>query len=267
MGRVLGVTLLNLFPMFSLFVGAVQAEVVGKEVTYTQGNTVLKGYVAADTSTSGKRPGVLVIHEWWGLNDYARSRADELARMGYVAFAADMYGDGITTTDAAEAARLASGVRGTPLMPERARAALRALLQDERVDSGRIAAIGFCFGGTGVLDLAYSGADIAGIVSFHGGLTVPTPKDLQAVKAKMLVLHGADDPHVPPETVDAFQSALRKSKVDWQMNIYGGAVHAYTNPAAGSDKSKGSAYNRQAAERSWKAMQVFFQELFGQPSR
>lgn len=241
--------------------GTGSAKVVRQTVEYRHLDTVMKGYLAYDDTLAGKRPGVLVVHEWWGLNEFARQQADKLAEMGYVALAADMYGDGKVTRDPAEARKLADQVRGTPLLRERARAGLAALAGHKLVDSRRLAAIGFCFGGTTVLELAYSGADLLGVVSFHGGLTAPRPEDLKTLKAKILVLHGADDPLVKPEEIAAFQDGMRKAGADWQMVLYGGAVHSFTNPAAGSDKSKGVAYDPKAAARSWEHMQLFLKDI------
>jgi dienelactone hydrolase len=238
------------------------AKVVTKVVPYTQNDTTLKGFLAYDDAVSGKRPGVLVVHEFWGLNEFAKARAEKLAQMGYVALAADMYGEGKVTQNPEEARLLASHIRSTPLMRARAQAALQVLAAQKQVDPQRLAAIGFCFGGTTVLELAYSGAPVRGVVSFHGGLTVPKPEDRQNLKASLLILHGAEDPHIKPEEIRAFQEAMGQSGADWQMNFYGGAVHSFANPAAGNDKTKGVAYNERAATRSWQAMQLFFQEIF-----
>lgn len=238
------------------------AKVVTEVVPYTQNGTALKGFLAYDDAIAGKRPGVLVVHEYWGLNEFAKQRAEKLAEMGYVALAADMYGEGKVTQNPEEAMQLAGHIRSTPLMRARVQAALQALTAQKLVDPQRLAAIGFCFGGTTVLELAYSGAPVRGVVSFHGGLTIPKPEDKQNIKASFLILHGADDPHIKPEDIAAFQEAMRQVGADWQMNIYGGAVHSFANPAAGSDKSKGVAYNPKAAARSWQAMQLFLQEIF-----
>jgi dienelactone hydrolase len=236
--------------------------VVTQVIPYTQDGTTLKGFLAYDDAAAGKRPGVLVVHEFWGLNDFAKQRAEKLAEMGYVALAADMYGDGKVTQNPEEARQLASHIRSTPLMRERAQAALKLLASQQQVDPQRLAAIGFCFGGTTVLELAYSGAPVLGVVSFHGGLSVPKPEDWQKIRASFLILHGAEDPHIKPEEIKAFQEAMRQSGADWQMNFYGGAVHSFANPAAGSDKTRGVAYNPKAATRSWQAMQLFLQEIF-----
>ncbi len=238
------------------------AKVVSKPVEYSQNGAVLEGYLAYDDAAQGKRPGVLVVHEWWGLNDYVRSRVDKLARLGYVAFALDMYGKGIWTTNPAEAQDLSGHLMGTPLMRERARAGLDILRNNSRVNPKKIAAIGYCFGGTTVLELAYSGADLAGVVTFHGGLTAAKAEDLSRIKARFLICHGADDGFISAEAINAFQEGMRKSGVDWQMIFFGGAVHGFTNPAADKYGIKGLAYNKLADERSWHYMQFFFKEIF-----
>ena len=242
---------------------AVEAKVVTQTVTYRQDGMVMRGFLAYDDGLKGKRPGVLVVHEWWGLNDFARERAVKLAGLGYVALAADMYGGGVTTRDREEAGKLAGALLSNPdLLRARAQAALKVLATDPRVDPRRLAAIGFCFGGTTVLELAYSGADLAGVVSFHGGLPRTQPGDLQRLKAKILVLHGADDPHVPAADLNAFEQAMRQAGADWQMVFFGGAVHGFTNPAAGDNKASGVAYDARAARRSWRCMQEFFREIW-----
>lgn len=239
------------------------AELVTRTLTYGEGDPEFVGYVVSDDRFEGERPGVLVIHEWWGLNEYARDRAEQLARLGYVAFAADMYGDGVNTQDPDRAAELAGRVRGNRgLMRRRVTQALKVLRRQPGVDGDRTAAIGFCFGGTVVLELAYSGADIDGVVSFHGGLTAPAEADLKGIQASLLVLHGSEDTHVSREEMNAFQQSVEKAGVDWHMVVYGGAVHSFTNPDAGRDPSDGVAYDPVAAERSWKHMDLFFDELF-----
>ncbi len=245
----------------------VQAKLVTKSVEYRQDGNVCKGYLAYDDASRGKRPGVLVVHEYWGLNDFARKKAEQLAGLGYVAFAADMYGQGLVTQDPKEAARLAGDLRGNkPLLQARAQAALKVLAETPVADPQRLAAIGFCFGGTTVLELAYAGADLKGVVSFHGGLTSPSPEELKGIKAAILVLHGADDPHVKAEDIAAFQEAMRRGGIDWQMIFFGGAVHAYMNPAA-NNRAAGVAYDARAARRSWQYMRDFFKELFAVKGR
>ena len=179
-----------------------------------------------------------------------------------MAFAADIYGKGIRAKDAAEAGRLAGRFKGDlPLLRSRARAALDTLAKDPRADASRLFAIGYCFGGTTVLELARSGAPVAGVVSFHGGLATKDPADAKSGKGRVLVLHGAADPYVPPAEVAAFQKEMDEAKVDWQMVFYAGAVHSFTNPAAGSDPAKGAAYDAKADRRSWEAMKAFLSEV------
>ena len=239
-------------------------------IEYKHGDVVLEGYLAYDDSTQDKRPGVLVVHEWTGHNPYVRKRAEQVAGLGYVAFALDMYGKGVQAKDAKEAAQLASTYKNDrKLMRARANAGLEMveetllghLRKQPLVDTERLAAIGYCFGGTTVLELARGGADLAGVVSFHGDLATPTPEDARNIKGKVLALHGADDPFVPPAVVAAFEEEMRKGAVDWQLVKYGGAVHSFTNPGAGNDNSRGAAYNEKADHRSWEAMKVFFAEI------
>lgn len=243
-----------------------QAAVETKTVEYRQGDARLVGYLAYPKEAKAPLPGVLVVHEWMGLNDYAKRRAEQLAELGYVAFAADIYGDGKIAADAKEAGKLAGLYKGDrPLLRARAAAGLATLKAQPQVDPTKTAAIGYCFGGTTVLELARSGADLAGVVSFHGGLDTPDSKDAKNIHAKVLALHGADDPYVPAEQVAAFENEMRQAGVDWQLIVYSGAVHGFTNPANGSDNSKGVAYNASADQRSWAAMRQFFNELFGNP--
>lgn len=234
-----------------------------KVIEYKDGKTLLEGYIVYDANRVGKRPGVIVVHDWMGLGDPPKEKADLLAKMGYVALAADIYGKGVRPRDVKEAAEVIKPYKADrPLMRRRARAALDALLAQSETDETRVAVIGFCFGGTTALELARSGASLAGVVSFHGGLDTPHPEDAKQIKARILILHGADDPTVPPEQVLAFEKEMREAGIDWQLVAYGGAVHAFTNPAAGNDNSKGFAYNESAARRSWQAMKDFFAEIF-----
>ncbi len=242
--------------------GAAKAAVRTQVVEYKQGDAVLEGFLAWDDAVQGRRPGVLVVHEWTGLNDYAKMRARKLAEMGYVALAADIYGKGVRPKTPQEAAAQAGKYKNDrTLMRARTAAALEALRSNDLCDPKRVAAIGYCFGGTCVLELARSGAELAGVVSFHGGLDTPAPADAKNIKCKVLVLHGGDDPHVPRKDVEAFQDEMRSGGVDWQLMIYGGAVHGFTNPGNGNDKSRGVAYNAAADRRSWEAMKEFFAEV------
>ncbi len=241
----------------------VQAEVRTEVVEYKQGDAVLEGYLAYDDAIKGKRPGVLIVHEWMGVNPYVKKRAEQLAKLGYIAFAADIYGKGIRPKTRDEAAAESKKYKtDRQLMRARVNAGLDVLKNHKLADTKRTAAIGYCFGGTTVLELARSGADVSGIVSFHGGLDTPNINDAKNIKGKVLVLHGGDDSFVPAEQVAAFQDEMRKAGVDWQMVVYGGAVHSFTNPDSGSDPSKGAAYNEKADKRSWEEMKRFFDEIF-----
>lgn len=239
------------------------ARIVTRPVEYKAGETTMVGYLAYDDAKPGRRPGVLVVPDWKGLGDFAKEKAEELAATGYVALAVDMYGGGLIAQDNEEAARLAGPLKGNRAeMRARVRAAFEILAAHPQVLPEKIAAIGFCFGGTTVLELARSGAPVAGVVSFHGNLDTPDPADAKQIRGKVLVLHGADDPYVPPPEVVAFQEEMQRAKVDWQLVMYGGAVHSFTNPKAGVDPSRGAAYNESADRRSRRAMKEFFAEIF-----
>ncbi len=245
------------------FAVTVRAEVRTEVVEYKQGDTVLEGYLAYDDTIKGKRPGVLIVHEWMGVNNYVKKRAEQLAKLGYVAFAADIYGKGIRPKNSDEAAAESTKYKtDRKLMRARVKAGLEVLKNHKLVEDRYTAAIGYCFGGTTVLELARSGADVKGVVSFHGGIDTPNPNDAKNIKGKVLALHGGDDPFVPAAQVAAFQDEMRKAGVDWNMVIYGGAVHSFTNPDAGNDNSKGAAYNEKADKRSWEDMNQFFKEIF-----
>jgi dienelactone hydrolase len=254
------------YPMvLGLLLAAVtsHAKVVTKEVRYKDGDVELVGYLAYDNAKS-LVPGVLIVPQWMGLTDYEKGRARQLADLGYVAFCADVYGDGHNAADTKEAGQLAGKFKGNrALLRSRLAAALAVLRASPTVDAQRCAAIGYCFGGTGVLELARSGADVLGVVSFHGGLDSPTPADGKNIKAKVLVLHGADDPYVPKTDIAAFEQELKAAGVDYQLVFYSGAVHSFTQPMAGNDPSKGAAYNERADKRSWIALLDFFHEIFG----
>ena len=260
MKRTLLALLLTVIP-----VAAAQAKIVTKTVEYQEGGQTLEGFLAYDDAARGKRPGVLVVHEWNGINDHTRQAARDLAALGYVAFAADIYGKGVRPSDPKASGAEATKYRGGDRKNFRARlaAGLAELKKDPRVDGAKLAAIGFCFGGTGVLELARSGADVRGVVSFHGGLDSPAPADGKRIKARVLALHGADDPYVAAKDLEAFEKEMRDAKIDWTLVKYGGAVHSFTNPAAGNDPSKGAAYDEKAAKRAWDEMKQFLTEIFG----
>ena len=234
-----------------------QAKVVTQTVAYSYNGKPMKGYVAWDDAKSGPRPGVLVIHEWWGLNDYIRGRARQMAEMGYVAFAPDMYGEGKVTADPKEAEKMSSAVFKE--LGPRAQAGLEALRKQKGVDAKRIGAMGFCFGGSSVLALAYTGADLKGAVTFHGGLFPPQPGQAAKIRAPILILHGDSDTFTEPKDVAATKKALDEGKVDWLMVSYARAVHGFTNPDAGKFNIPGLAYDEKAATRSWDEMRRFFE--------
>ncbi|HEY7117357.1 MAG TPA: dienelactone hydrolase family protein [Tepidisphaeraceae bacterium] len=239
------------------------ATIKSEPIEYRQGNTTFEGVLFYDDADSAPRRAILVCHEWWGLNEYSKKRAEQLAQMGYVAFAVDVYGKGVQARTMDEARQMATALRNDrATMRARINAALAALRARKEVDPKKVAAIGYCFGGTVALELARSGADVLGIVSFHGGLATPNPADAKNIKGQVLVCHGADDPNVPMSEVNAFIDEMKAAKVNYQVNLYGGAVHTFTNPAAGNDPSKGSAYNEQADRRSWEEMKMFFNEVF-----
>jgi dienelactone hydrolase len=238
--------------------GAIHTETV----EYKQGDTTLEGFLTYDDSISGKRPGVLVVHQWFGLTDYEKRRAEQLATLGYVAFCADIYGKDARPKTIEDATATSSKYKkDRELLRERVNAGLDALRKNEFVDIHRIAAIGYCFGGTTVIELARSGAPIQGVVSFHGGLDSPTPEDGKKIRCKILALAGADDPFQKPDDLTAFESEMRDNKVDWQIVFYGGAVHAFTQPDPGFVNA-GAKYNEKADKRSWEAMKTFFAEIF-----
>jgi len=240
------------------------AKIVTRAVPYEHGGVKLEGYLAYDDekcSAEHKAPGVLVIPEWWGLNDYPKSRAEKLAALGYVAFAADMYGAGVVTGDKTEAGKLAGQFYGRPLMAERAQAGLEQLVQTGLVDSGRVAAIGYCFGGGTVQALAFSGAPLKGIVSFHGSLIAPSAEQAAKTKAKLLICHGAIDPFVAKEDIEKFKAAVDAGKLDYQFISYAGAIHAFTNPKADEHHIDNIKYNEKADKESWQAMKDFLAEV------
>ncbi|MFA5058898.1 MAG: dienelactone hydrolase family protein [Opitutaceae bacterium] len=242
------------------------AHLVTKPVAYEQGGVKLESYLVYDDQTTAPRPGVLVVPEWWGLNDYAKGRARQLAQLGYVALAVDMYGAGVVTTDPKKAGELAGQFYGKPLMAGRAQAALDQLLKTGLVDEKKVAAIGFCFGGAVCQTLAYSGAPLAGIVSFHGSLVPASPEAAARNRARFLICHGALDPFTKPEAIAAFKQSLDDARIDYQFVTYSGAMHAFTNPEADAIAAatglQGIAYNEPAARRSWQLMQQFFDEIF-----
>lgn len=257
------ISIVSLFLLSFGTAAAVQAAVQTRAVDYQDGDTRLRGHLYWDDEIDGKRPGVLVVHEWWGLNDYAKERARTLAELGFVAFAADMYGDQRVTEHAQEAAGWMKQITANiEAWQRRALLGLEQLRADPAVDGQRLAAVGYCFGGATVMQLAYAGADLDGVVSFHGSLPPATPEQAARVKAKVLAAHGAADAFVPADRIAKFQQALSEAGVSWEMDIYGGVRHAFTNPNADSHGMDNLKYDPVADRRSWARMQDFFVEIF-----
>lgn len=259
------------FCLLGLALGATfpaSAEIRTREIPYQAADgTALVGYYAYDDSLKGKRPGVVVVHEWWGLNDYARRRARELASLGYAALAIDMYGGGKHTAHAHEAkAMMQAATQDAAVAQARARAGLDLLKAQAEVDARQVAAIGYCFGGKVVLDMARQGMDLAAVASFHGILATGTPAEKGKVKARVLVLNGADDSFIPASDIDAFQKEMKSAGVDYEFVNYPGARHAFSSPDADKlarENQLDLAYNEKADKKSWKEMQKFFRDTFG----
>jgi dienelactone hydrolase len=241
-----------------------EAAIQVEPVEYKAGDVTMKGHIAYDDAKQGKRPGVLVIHEWWGLNDYALRRAKMLAELGYTAMAVDMFGGGRTTTHPQEAQKFTQEVMGqADAARQRFLAAMEMLKKHSTVNSEKIAAIGYCFGGSVVLDMARQGVDLDGVVSFHGGLDTKTPA--KAVKAKVFVLHGAADEFISAEEIAKFKQEMESAKVDYEFIAYPDAKHSYTNPAADEMAKTAKipiAYNAEADKKSWEDMKRFLNEIF-----
>jgi dienelactone hydrolase len=232
-------------------------------VEYKDGDVTLRGYLAYDDKKSGKRPGVLVMPEAFGLGEHAKKRAERLAELGYVAFAGDPYGNGIELSNLQDAMKHAGPLFADPaILRKRGRVALDYLASGSQTDASRLAAIGFCMGGTFSLELARDGAPLKGIVSFHGGLQTQRPAEAGKVKAKILVCTGADDTLIPVEQVNAFEAEMKKAGADWQVITYGGAKHSFTNPNSDSLGMPGIGYNKLVDMRSWRALTDFFEEIF-----
>jgi dienelactone hydrolase len=244
-------------------VAAARAEITTGTVEYKDGDTTLKGYYAHPANQSNTAPGVLVIHEWWGLNDYVKSRCRQLAELGYVAFAADIYGDGFVTTDPKVAEQHMLEAKKNGWLRSRGKLALQEMRKDEGIDQNNIAIIGYCFGGTTALEMARAGEDVKGVVSFHGGLQTDQPAQKGQVKPRVLILTGEADPLVPKEQVQAAEKEFKDAGADVKVVGYPGAKHAFTNPQADQFKMPPIGYNKEADEKSWQAMKAFFAEIFG----
>jgi dienelactone hydrolase len=242
---------------------APRREIKTEVVEYKDGDVVLEGFLAWDPAASGRRPGVMVVHEWKGHGPYSRMRAEMVARLGYVAFACDMYGKGVFAKDHEEAGKLAGALSGDRAkMRARANAGLEVLRKRAEADPSKLAVMGYCFGGTTSLECARAGLDgVRGVASFHGNLGAPEPASAATLKAKVIVFHGAEDKGVNAG-VAKFQDEMRAAKADWQFVSFGGAVHSFTVKEAGDDPAKGSAYDAKADRRSWKMLENFLAEVF-----
>lgn len=243
---------------------SVDAAVKTKSITYKHGDMDCHGFLAWDDAIEGPRPGVLVVHEWWGLDAYAKRRAEMLATLGYVAFAADMYGEGKTASHPNDAREMATKVRSNVEdWKKRATEALDVLKSQPQCDKTKLAAIGYCFGGSTAQQLAFAGTDLKAIASFHGGLVQPTPEQVKASKADILICNGADDTFIPAMAIKSFREALDKGGARYEFINYPGARHSFTVPDAGSHGIDGMKYDKDADEKSWAAMQKLFKEKLG----
>lgn len=244
---------------------AARGEVRVETVNYEVGGVALRGYLAFDDAALAKRPGVLVCHEWWGNNEFARARARKLAEQGLVAFAVDMYGADKVTDDPAVAGQWAQALYADPaVLRARAAAGLKILREHKATDPSRLAAIGFCMGGTVALELARTGAELDAVVCFHtSGLTAKEPKDNEQIRARVLVCHGAADPFLKPGEIDNFVKQMEAAEVDYQVKFYGGAVHSFTNKDVDKHAIPGAKFQARAEERSWRDMMALFDEVFG----
>lgn len=237
------------------------AALVEKPIEYKSGDVTCEGWQAYDDA-AGKRPAVLVVHQWTGISAHEKEAARKLAELGYNVLVADVYGKGVRPQPPAAGQEAGKYKKDRALLRARLTSALNVLKADARTDATQLAATGYCFGGTSVLELARSGADLKGVVTFHGGLDSPKPADGKNIKGKVLALHGADDPYVPAKDVAAFEKELQEAKVDYKLIKYPGAVHSFTHKEAGSDNSKGAAYNEAADQASWQEMKAFLAGLF-----
>lgn len=246
-----------------IFSTAVQAKIITETVTYTEAGDEYTSYLSYDDSIKGKRPGILLVHEWWGLDDYAKGRTEMLAKLGYLAFAVDMYGTGKVTDSADQAKQwMTEATTDVEWWRERALAGLNQLKKHRLVESDKLAAIGYCFGGGTVIQLAYGGVDIDGIVSFHGSLPVADESAFGKIKTRMLIAHGNADPFIARESLSKFQDTLDKAGAKWSMITYGNVRHSFTNPKSDSRGMDALKYDKYADQHSWNAMQVFFKEIF-----
>jgi dienelactone hydrolase len=246
----------------TLIFTAAQLSAQLKPVAYTESGQNLSGFIAVPAKPLKQKPGILILPAWLGINDHSKEVAQKLSAMGYHAFIADIYGEGKYPANTKEAGEQAGFYKkNTDKYQQRIAAAMAALIKNG-ADANNIVVIGYCFGGTGALEAARAGFNVKGVVSFHGGIGKDTARANSAIKTRVLVLHGADDPYVPQKEIDSFISEMKEAKADWQMVYFSNAVHAFTEKAAGNDNSKGAAYNEKADKRSWEYFSDFLTEIF-----
>lgn len=261
MARVLLTTVMGL--VTSATAWAAPAAVKSRTVDYTIGDQRFEGVFVYPQAAKAKLPGVLMVHNWLGVTDETKRQAERVARLGLAVFAVDVYGKGVRPTSQQEAMTVSGKYKADrKLFRERLQRGLAVLRQQKEVDAGKTIAVGYCFGGTGVLELARAGADVQAVVSFHGGLDSPNPADGKNIRAKVLALQGADDPFVKPADIAAFQNEMRTYHVDWWMTVYGGAVHSFTDTTAGSDPKTGQAYDARADARSFEEFTDLVNDLY-----
>ncbi len=252
--------ILSILSLFLLAVNA-EAKVKGEAVEYKENGVTLKGFIAWDDAVTEKRPGILVVHEWWGINDQIRNRAKQLAELGYVAFALDMYGEGEATDHPKKASEMMEHLqKNEELLLSRANAGLEILKKNEMVDTSKLAAIGYCFGGYVVLKMAYSGVDLKSLVTFHGSL--PVPEDTSKIKPEILICHGREDTFIPEKNVKGIKEAFDKNGIKYKFISYADAVHGFTVPDADKRGINGIGYNEKADKESWQEMQDWFKMSF-----
>ena len=257
----------NLAVLFSLFIAATgHAEIITKDIDYQQGDTTMKGMLAYDDAIEGKRPGVLIVHEWWGHNKHARDKASMLAKEGYVAFAVDIYGDGKTADHPEDAGKFSSAVANNmPMAKARFEAAMDVLKAQSNVADDKLAAMGYCFGGGVVLNMVRMGVDLKGVSSFHGSIATKNPAKKGDIKASVRVFNGAADPFVKEEQIDALKEEMKNAGVDFEFVNYPGVKHSFTNPGADENGKKFGLpleYNAEADRDSWQKNLEFFKEIF-----
>ncbi len=244
-------------------VAAAPPAVKSRTVDYKIGDQAFQGVFVYPQAAKGKIPGVVMVHNWLGISDETKKQAERVARLGLAVFAVDVYGKDVRPKNQQEAAAVSAKYKNDrKLFRERVMRGLELVREQKEVDPAKTIAVGYCFGGTGVIELARAGADVQAVVSLHGGLDSPNPADGKNIKATVVALQGADDPFVKPADIAAFQNEMRTNHVDWTMTVYGGAVHSFTDTGAGSDPKAGQAYNEKADRRSFETLTDLVNDLY-----